>query len=250
MKQNFKLTIEYDGTAYHGWQRQKTDRSIQAEIETALGAMTRRKIILTGSGRTDAGVHALRQVANFFCDTGLSPDAFQKGLNSLLPDDIVIRTCETVSEDFHARYAAKSKTYQYKILNRFIPAAMGRQYVWHIRKHLDVEAMEKGAAHLVGTHDFKAFEGSGSPRSSTIRTIMKADFIPRPDGYLLFEIRADGFLKFMVRNIVGTLVAVGLGEITPQDVCRILRGKDRNRAGATAPAHGLVLIDVEYPQPG
>jgi tRNA pseudouridine38-40 synthase len=247
MRQNFKLTIEYDGTAYHGWQRQRTDRSIQAEIETALTVMTRGKITLNGSGRTDAGVHAFGQVANFFCDTGLSPDAFQRGLNSLLPDDIVIGSCETVSEYFHARYAAKSKTYRYKILNRFIPAAMGRQYAWHIRKHLDVEAMKRGAAYLLGTHDFKAFEGAGSPRSSTVRTIMKADFIPRPEGYLLFEIRADGFLKFMVRNIVGTLVAVGLGKLAPEDVCRILRGKDRNRAGATAPAHGLALIDVEYP---
>jgi tRNA pseudouridine38-40 synthase len=246
MEQNFKLIIEYDGTAYHGWQRQKTDPSIQAEIETALNTMTRRKITLNGSGRTDAGVHALRQVANFSCDTRLGPDAFQKGLNSLLPDAIVITGCEKISEDFHARYAAKSKIYRYRILNRRIPAAIGRQYAWHIRKQLDMPAMKKGAAHLVGTHDFKAFEGSGSPRSSTIRTIMKADFIPCPEGYQLFEIRADGFLKFMVRNIVGTLVAVGFGKITPGDVHRILRGKDRNRAGATAPAHGLTLMDVEY----
>jgi tRNA pseudouridine38-40 synthase len=246
MKQNFKLTIEYDGTGYHGWQRQKEDRSIQAEIETALSTMTRKKISLAGSGRTDAGVHALGQVATFSCDTLLSAEAFHKGLNSILPEDIVITACETVPEDFHARYSSKSKTYEYKILNRPLPAAIGRQYAWHIRKPLDGDAMKQAAARLIGTHDFKAFEGSGSPRSTTVRTIMGVDLYAQPDGYLRFVLRADGFLKFMVRNIVGTLVDAGLGKITPEGFLHILESRDRHLAGITAPARGLTLVKVEY----
>ncbi len=246
MKRNFKLTIEYDGTAYHGWQRQKNDPSIQAEIETALRRMTCQKIALTGSGRTDAGVHALGQVANFLCDTALSTDAFQKGLNSLLPEDIVITACEIVPDDFHARYGTVSKTYEYRILNRRLPAAVGRHYVWHIRKPLDVDAMKKSAAFLVGTHDFKAFEGSGSPRSSTVRTVIKTDLFQQPGDLLRIVIQANGFLRFMVRNIVGTLVDTGAGKITPEGFSHILASKDRNLAGATAPAKGLTLVSVEY----
>jgi len=246
MKQNFKLTIEYDGTDYHGWQRQKADRSLQEEIETALNTMTRKNIRLVGSGRTDAGVHALGQVATFSCDTPLSANAFQKGLNSLLPEDIVITDCETVPEDFHARYCAKSKTYEYKILNRALPAAIGRQYAWHIRRPLDADAMKQAAAWLIGSHDFKAFEGTGSPRSSTVRTIMGADLYHQRGGYLCFVLRADGFLKFMVRNIVGTLVGVGLGKITPEGFRCILESRDRHLAGPTAPARGLTLVGVEY----
>ncbi|MDP3285723.1 MAG: tRNA pseudouridine synthase A, partial [Desulfobacterales bacterium] len=136
MQKNIKLTIEYDGTAYNGWQRQKNGRTIQEEIEKALRAMTGRKVTLTGAGRTDAGVHALGQVANFICDTRLEPEAFFKGLNSLLPGDIVIRKCVPVHEKFHSRYDAKSKVYNYRILNRLVPAAVGRDYAWHIRKPL------------------------------------------------------------------------------------------------------------------
>ena len=142
MMKNFKLVIEYDGTAYCGWQRQKNDPTIQEAIETAISKMTHQKITLTGSGRTDAGVHAYGQVANFSCDTRLTADVFQKGLNGLLPDDIVVRACEPASETFHARYDAKSKTYHYRILNQPIPAALYRQYAWHIRKTLDMKSMQ------------------------------------------------------------------------------------------------------------
>ena len=246
MIQNFKLTIEYDGSAYHGWQRQKNERTIQEEIEKALKTMTGRNVKVTGSGRTDAGVHALGQVANFSCDTALSADIFHRGLNSLLQKDIVISACKTVSKDFHARYDAASKTYLYKILNRPTPAAVCRQYAWHIRTKLDANAMRQALGHLIGQHDFKAFEGSGSPRSSTVRTVMKAELSEKGRGYLVVEITADGFLKFMVRNIVGTLVDVGLGKMTPDDFGRIFHSKDRNLAGATAPPHGLFLMRVDY----
>ncbi len=212
MLKNFKLTIEYDGTAYHGWQRQKNERSIQGEIEKAIMTMTGEKTSLIGSGRTDAGVHALGQVANFHSDTDLAPSAFLKGLTSLLHEDIVIKACSRVHRQFHARYDAKSKTYIYRILNLSQPAAIYRQYAWFINKKLDIDAMKEAIAYIVGTHDFKA----------------------------------DGFLRFMVRNMVGTLVEVGRGKITPNEFKRILLARDRNLAGATAPPHGLFLMEVKY----
>ena len=244
--QNFKITVEYDGSAYHGWQRQAEDRTIQGEIENALMTMTGNSITLTGSGRTDAGVHALSQAANFRCATSLTPETFLKGLNSLLPEDIVITSCKTVPEKFHARYDVKSKVYHYRILNRLLPAAISRQYAWHIRKKLNLSAMQEALRCVIGSHDFRAFEGSGSPRTSTIRCIIKADLVKTDNDYLVLKIEGDGFLKFMVRNIVGTLVDVGFDKITPDDFKQILVSKNRNLAGITAPAHGLFLIEVKY----
>jgi tRNA pseudouridine38-40 synthase len=246
MIKNFKITIEYDGSRFHGWQRQKKDHSIQAEIEMALEKMTSAKVTLVGSGRTDAGVHATGQVANFKCDTRLAPAAFFNGLNSLLPEDIVIKDCEWVGTDFHARYDARSKVYHYKVLNRSVPTAIGRQYVWHIRKPLDRQTMRAAIAHIIGRHDFKAFEGSASPRQDTTREVFLARLIEDPGGILIFEIDAEGFLRYMVRNIVGTLVDVGLGKITVADFKRILDSRDRSQAGATAPARGLTLLKVNY----
>jgi tRNA pseudouridine38-40 synthase len=147
---------------------------------------------------------------------------------------------------FHARYDVKSKTYHYRILNRLLPAAIYRQYAWHIRKKLDLEAMESALHCINGRHDFKAFEGSGSPRSDSVRCIMTADLSRTHDEYLILKLEGDGFLKFMVRNIVGTLVDVGVGKITPDDFKQILASKNRNLAGITAPAHGLFLVDVKY----
>jgi len=243
---NFKITIEYDGSAYHGWQRQAADRTIQGEIENALLTMTGDSITVTGSGRTDAGVHALNQAANFRCATSLTPEAFLKGLNSLLPEDIVITSCKMVPEKFHSRYDVKSKVYHYRILNRLLPAAISRQYAWHIRKKLDLSAMQEALRCIIGSHDFKSFEGSGSPRVSTVRSILNANLVKTDNDYMVLEIEGDGFLKFMVRNIVGTLVDVGLEKITPHDFKQILISKDRNLAGITAPAHGLFLIEVKY----
>jgi len=246
MIKNFKIIIEYNGARYHGWQRQKNDRTVQEEIEKAVLTITGRQVSLTGSGRTDAGVHAYAQVANFKCETNLGPQDILGGLNSLTDEDIVIVSCEEVAASFHARFDVKSKTYVYKILNRPNPAAIFRQYAWYIRKELNLEAMRAAIVHLTGSHDFKAFEGAGSPRSHTIRSVYKANLTEEEDGYLAFEIEADGFLRFMVRNIVGTLVEVGRGKISPDDIKRILASKDRDRAGATAPAHGLFLKKVSY----
>jgi tRNA pseudouridine38-40 synthase len=247
MKKNFSLKIEYDGSAYHGWQRQKNEPTIQEEIETALAAMTRQKVTLIGSGRTDAGVHAMDQTANFHCETKLSPQIFLKGLNSLLPEDIVIKACEQADNDFHARYNVISKTYQYKIYNKDLPIAVGRQFSWFIRKRLNLASMQKATQHILGTHDFKAFEATGSPRSHTNRTVTDAKFTETKSGFLLFTIKADGFLRYMVRNIVGTLVEVGHGRILPEDMKKILDLKNRKNAGATAPPHGLCLMSVDYP---
>ncbi len=243
---NFKLVIEYDGTNYHGWQRQKKDRTIQGEIEQALLTISGHKITLIGSGRTDKGVHALGQTANFKCETHLGPDVFFRALNALLSDDIVIKSCETVDENFHARFNAKGKTYRYWIDNNALPKAIGRQYVWFIRHPLNYNAMNAAVQYLTGTHDFKAFEAAGSPRSSSERTVTRAEIIHSRNNHILFEIEANGFLRFMVRNIVGTLSEIGLGKRNADEIKTILLSCDRSQAGATAPAQGLFLVKVEY----
>ena len=246
MIKNFKIIIEYDGTRYHGWQRQKKDITIQGEIEKALGIMTAKHIVVNGSGRTDAGVHARGQVANFRCETDLSPGVFQRGLNSLLPEDIVIRECCQVEDTFHARYDVKSKIYYYKIFNHPVPPAIERSYAWSIRKQLNIAAMRSAVSYIIGNHNFKAFEGAGSPRAHTTRHVRAADLIESDNQLLTFRIEADGFLRFMVRNIVGTLVDVGLGKTSPAEIQQILESRDRTKAGATAPPHGLCLMEVKY----
>ena len=244
---NFKLVIEYDGTAYQGWQRQNKGPTIQGKIEAALATMTRNAVAVIGSGRTDAGVHALNQVASFRADTRLTPEIFKRGLNSLLPPDIVIRDCAVVDDAFHARYSARSKVYQYRILNRSTPAALFRQYAWHIKKPLDLHAMSEAIPCLKGEHDFSAFEASGSPRSDAVRTVIDANLAGKDaDGYVVFNIEANGFLRHMVRNVVGTIVDVGLGKLSPEGFEDILIARDRKKAGITAPAHGLVLKEVKY----
>jgi len=245
-KKTFKLVIEYDGSRFHGWQRQKNDRTVQETIEAALAVMTREPITLIGSGRTDAGVHALGQTASFTTASRLDADAFFSGLNSLLPGDVVIRACEPMPDDFHARFAVKSKRYRYHILNTPVAPAVGRQFVWHIRKPLDTAAMQSAAQCLTGTHDFKAFEGTGSPRAHTIRQVTTSMLNDSGSGNLAYDIAANGFLRFMVRNIVGTLVEVGLGKIPVTGIAGILRSRDRSRAGATAPPQGLFLMKVTY----
>lgn len=244
-RRTFRLTIEYDGSNFHGWQRQKRDRTVQQTIEEALATMTCAPVTLIGSGRTDAGVHALAQVASFQTASRLDADAFLNGLNSLLPADVVIRSCVQAPDGFHARFDVKRKHYRYHIHNQPLPPAIGRQFVWHIRKPLNPSAMAAAIRTLVGTHDFKAFEGSGSPRAHTVRTVHKAT-LSETGGNLTIDIEADGFLRFMVRNIVGTLVAVGLGKIRVGEIGSILASKDRSRAAATAPPQGLFLMAVTY----
>jgi tRNA pseudouridine38-40 synthase len=243
---NFKLIIEYDGTHYLGWQRQVIGPTVQGEIERALSSMTGTAVTLIGAGRTDAGVHALRQVANFSCHTRLNPEPILKGLNSLLPPDIAIHECHLVPHAFHARFDAHSKVYQYRILNRATRSAIERNYAWFIHVPLDLDAMRRAAGYLVGRRDFKAFESTGSPRAHTVRTVLAADWLDNGGGRWTFQVEADGFLRCMVRNIVGTLVAVGRGKLAAPDLSHILDSRDRKRAGPTAPGRGLFLAEVKY----
>ena len=242
----FKIIVEYDGTEFHGWQRQKTDPTIQGAIEAALKTMTGESISVAGSGRTDAGVHALGQVASFSCNTRLSQRDLASGLNALLPDSIVVLRCCQTDDSFHARFSAKAKTYHYRIVNRRLPPAIGRQYAWHVAKRLDRQSMRAALRQLAGRHDFSAFEAAGSPRAHATRTVVRAELKETEPEELVVVIEADGFLRHMVRNIVGTLVAVGLGRIQPEEIQTILMSKDRSRAGVTAPPQGLFLVSVTY----
>lgn len=246
METNFKMTVEYDGTAFSGWQRQNDRPTIQGEIETALTRILNQHIRISGSGRTDAGVHARAQVASFHARTDLTADDIKQGVNALVKGPIVIRDCIPAEPDFHAQYSARSKEYHYCILNRETPCAIGRNYQWHVRKPLSIDIMNQCCAVLIGEFDFKSFENTGSPRTSTVRRIMHAGIVADSSDRLLFKIRATGFLKYMVRNIVGTLVQAGLEKITPADFNTILTARDRTVAGPTAPPHGLFLHRVYY----
>lgn len=243
---NIKLIIEYDGTNYCGWQRQKNDPSIQGMIESAISKMTGQHITLNGSGRTDAGVHAWQQVANFKCHTRLTPDDLKNGLNSILPKDIAIHSCVEVAGDFHARYDVRSKIYRYYIGQRLRKMALFYQYCWNIPYKLNLSKMQAAASFFKGTHNFKSFEASGSSRSTSVRTVFNSELTINENQYMMFEIEADGFLRFMVRNIVGTLVEVGKNRISPDQIPIILQAQKRELAGPTAPSNGLFLIEVNY----
>jgi len=243
---NIKLFIEYDGTNYSGWQRQKDCSTIQGMIESAITKMTGQKITLIGSGRTDAGVHAWQQVANFKCHTRLTPTQFLKGLNSLLPEDIAIHSCFEVPCDFHSRYDVKSKIYRFYIGQRPHKMALFHQYCWYIPYKLSIADMEYASTLFEGTHDFKSFEGAGSPRSTSVRTIIRSTLSLNDNRYIIYEIEADGFLRFMVRNIVGTLVEIGKKRLSYDAIPHILQSRDRHQAGPTAPPQGLFLIEVKY----
>jgi tRNA pseudouridine38-40 synthase len=241
-----KLTIEYDGTHYLGWQVQPRGLTLQGVLQEKLSSLTGEKIDLLGSGRTDAGVHALAQVAHFKTKSRLDVQTIQWALNSLLPSDMVIQKVEEVDEDFHARKQSKSKTYEYRILNRNIRSAFHRGYAWHIPQTLNIREMKKATRSLMGEHDFSSFQSVGSPKRTAVRKVTRAEWKRGRDGLLRFEIEANGFLKQMVRAIVGTLIEVGKGKIASEDFQRILDSRDRKQAGPTAPAHGLFLKEVKY----
>lgn len=242
---NIKLTIEYDGTNYLGWQRQRTSPTIQEVIEKSLGKITGEKITIYGSGRTDTGVHALGQVANFRTESALDPETFQKGLNSVLPGDIVITKAEEAEPDFHSQLSAKSKTYTYKILNRPHPSALLRQRAWYIPYPLSIKRMNEAVRCLAGEHDFRAFAQSGKEVKSTVRTVLSAGFSTHGD-ITEFRIEATGFLKRMVRLIVGTLIQVGKERISPEQFRDILESGIKDKYVHAAPPWGLYLIEVRY----
>ncbi len=243
---NIRLLIEYDGTNYQGWQVQPKGPTVQGMIEEKLTLITGEAIHLIGSGRTDSGVHAFGQVANFKTKSQLDVHSIQRALNSLLPPDIVIQKAEEVEEDFHARRQSKSKVYEYRILNRDLRSAFHHEYAWHIPQKLDLEEMRKATRILIGEHDFSSFRSVGSPTRTAIRRVIRAEWKRGRDGLIRFEIEANGFLKQMVRAIVGTLVEVGKGKIDSEEFRKILNARDRKKAGPTAPAHGLFLKEVKY----
>jgi len=243
----FKIVVEYDGTGYHGWQLQKDLPTVQGEIERALERILRRATRVHGAGRTDAGVHAVGQTAHFDAEWKHPPEALQAGCNSLLPAEITLLLIEAVPDSFHARHSAVLKTYVYRIFNSKVRSSLNRLYAWHLPHHLDAPAMSEAAHHLLGSHDFAAFGAPTDGTPSTVREMTAATWVQCSDpGLLEFSITGSGFLRYMVRSLVGTLVQVGMGRITPSDFLDILKSCQRSRSGPTAPANGLCLQSVEY----
>jgi tRNA pseudouridine38-40 synthase len=240
-----KLVLEYDGTAYHGWQVQPGLDTIQGMLEAALSRLAGVSVPVMGAGRTDAGVHALGQVASCTAELRLDDAALRRALNALLPRDIVVRRVETVAPDFDSRRSARSKIYRYTLLVRDCPSALHARHSLYVPYAVNLEAMSLGAACLVGTHDFSAFRAGTCTAPTPVRTVTRAAW--RAAGeFWEFEIAGNGFLQHMVRIIVGTLLEVGRGKRATDDVSTILASRDRRRAGKTAPPHGLCLVEVHY----
>jgi tRNA pseudouridine38-40 synthase len=245
---NLKLVIEYDGTSYNGWQSQRDVPTIQDTLETCLAQILNHDVRINGSGRTDSGVHALGQVANLETSSCIALPQLLRGANSLLPPDILIRDVEEVSVDFHARFSATSRLYEYRIWNALLPSVFNRNFSWWVRDDLDVSLMQGAALHLLGRKDFSSFQGADHEKTSPVKEVMMAVF--RQEGAeLVFRIQANAFLRHMVRNIVGTLVSLGKKKISEKEFVEIIRACDRRRAGITAPARGLFLMEVHYETP-
>lgn len=239
------MTIEYDGTNYAGWQKQKNGITIQQKLEEAIELIINDKIKVIGSSRTDAGVHARGFVANFNTESKINVENFKDAINSKLPRDIVILSSEEVDMDFHSRYSSIGKKYSYTILNRHEPTALERNYVYHYKKQLDFQAMEEASAYFIGEHDFSAFKTAGSSVKTTVRNIKNA-YLKKDEDKVIFYIEGDGFLYNMVRIMVGTLIDVGIHKLKPYEISNIIKSKDRTMAGKTAPASGLCLEVVYY----
>ena len=240
-----KITLAYDGTRFVGWQRQAAGESIQGLLEDALARLEGAPVTVHGAGRTDAGVHALAQVASARVTVAHDAATLTRALNAHLPDEIRVVAVEDTDERFHARFSASGKTYRYQIRNTFVADPFDRAFVWHLPEPLSFDAMARAAALLVGTHDFMAFRSVGSEIASSIRTVTRSEW-QQQDGLLKYEISGDGFLRHMVRAIVGTLVEIGRGWRQPDEISSLLAGGARADAGATAPPHGLFLVSVDY----
>lgn len=255
---NIKLLMEYDGANYHGWQRQKCHDTLQEIIEDRLFRITGERAALISASRTDAGVHAIGQVASFRTNSNLEPTTLQRALNATLPEDIRILNAEETAEAFHPRYNALGKSYFYIISNTNFSSAFLYRYAWRVPYTLDLDEMKKAGASLLGRHDFSAFRGAGCGAKSTVREITSVsierissiDFMTATvnGNFIKITVAADAFLRHMVRNITGTLVKVGRGKMTLNSISEAIKLKDRGKTGPTAPAHGLFLEKVSYPQ--
>lgn len=241
-----KCVIAYDGTAYRGWQRQANGPTIQAAIEDAFVPLLGEAPTVTGAGRTDTGVHALGQVASVRVTCAHDAGAIRRALNVRLPQDIRILSVDDVGAEFHARFAAVGKTYRYRIVTAEVVSPFDRWFVWHSPQRLNLDAMREAAAHMCGRHDFASLQAAHSTVAGTVRTVTRVMLHPTGDG-LQIEVHGDGFLRHMVRNMVGTLVDVGAGRRDPASIPALLKARDRSAAGDTAPASGLTLVSVDYP---
>lgn len=245
--QNYKLLITYEGTNYQGFQVQKNGVSIQAVLEKTLSTLFDQKIRVIGSGRTDSGVHALSQVVNFHSKKEFDLEKLRYALNRLLPKDIRVLSLEIVDSKFHSRYSAKSKIYRYHISQEVVLSPFKRTLAWHCIYPLNLEALKKGAAYLIGEHNFRAFanETAAKDKEDFVRTIYRIDLVEEPGGFYL-EFEGNGFLYRMVRNMVGALIECARGKRTPEDIQKLLESKDRRLSGVAAPAEGLFLVKVLY----
>lgn len=243
---NIKIIIEYDGKNFAGWQSQPDKISIQSEIEKAIKEITGEDVELIASGRTDAGVHALGQTANFHTNSNIEIQKIPYAINSKLSKSIIVKSAEEVEERFHSRYNCKGKTYRYIINNNEFPSALDRYREFHMPSKLNREAMIKALKKFEGEHDFKGFKSSGgSPKKTTVRKLTKCEMIEK-DGKIIIELTGNGFLYNMVRIICGTIVDVGLGKINAEEIDQIILSGDRTKAGKTLPPHGLYLVKVYY----
>ncbi|WP_459502189.1 tRNA pseudouridine(38-40) synthase TruA [Bacillus sp. C1] len=243
---NYKLTIQYDGARYKGWQRLgNNDNTIQGKIESVLSEMVGKEIEIIGCSRTDAGVHALNQVANFKVDEKLAEPKVKKYLNQYLPNDLSVTNVELVPERFHARYNSKAKTYLYKIWNEEHTNPFMRKYSMHVPKKLNIESMKKAAQYLIGSHDFTAFSNAKSKKKSMVREVYMLDVV-ESEGFIQIRVSGNGFLHNMVRKIVGALVEVGLGQLDAEAIPHILEAKQRNQINCLADASGLYLEKVDF----
>ena len=240
-----KITLAYDGTRFVGWQRQADGESVQGLLEDALARLEGGPVAASGAGRTDAGVHALAQVASARVTCAHDAATLTRALNANLPRDIRVLSVEDVADSFHARFSATGKTYRFQIRNAPVASPFDRSFVWHLPEPLSLDAMRRAAALLVGTHDFNAFRSAGSDTASSVRTVTRSEWTCRTE-MLTYEIAGDGFLRHMVRAIVGTLVEIGRGWRNPEDITFLLGAATRAQAGATAPPHGLFLVAVDY----
>lgn len=242
---NYKIIVQFDGTEYCGWQTQSPQyRTVQSEIARVLKIIAKKRIIVTASSRTDSGVHAIGQTANFHLPITIEPDSLQRALNSLLPDDIRIAACALVNKSFNARFHATRKTYVYRLFSGQVQSPFASRYAAHIPYPLDRRAMRRSLRHFVGTKDFTSFT-SGDPEKNKVRTIESLTMRVHREE-ITFTVTGQSFLRYMVRNIVGTIIDIGRGKIKPAEIPDIIAARDRRRAGQTAPARGLTLMDVSY----